>query len=53
MTRLTTQMEGVLPDLAHLSRDMASIQRALSNLTTDRASRLVELPATRGRRKPE
>lgn len=44
VTTLTVQMKDAKDDIAHLLRDMASLQRQLSNLMADRGDRLVELP---------
>lgn len=48
VTKLTVQMDTAQgdSDISHISRDVSGLQRSLSNIATDRASKAIELPAT-------
>lgn|SRR5690606_15669804 len=46
VTKLTVQMDTAQGDISHISRDVSGLQRSLSNIVTDRASKAIELPAT-------
>jgi len=45
VTKLTVQMDTAQGDISHISRDVSGLQRSLSNIMTDRASKPLELPA--------
>ncbi|QTC88012.1 hypothetical protein [Brevundimonas pondensis] len=45
VTKLTVQMDTAQGDISHISRDVSGLQRSLSNIVTDRASKALELPS--------